>query len=58
MTQDEKEFASIAFALVGVAVYIVNIVKIFTTALSDQVGLAIIHSVGLIFPLTFVTVWF
>lgn len=46
------------FGIMFLCIWIVNLVKLFTCALNDQVGLAIIHGVGLIFPLTLITVWF
>lgn len=51
-------FFKVIIGLVTIGVYVINLVKLFSTALSDQIGLAIIHGVGLIGPLCLITVWF
>lgn len=55
---DGEEKAKVIMGLISLIVYVVNLVKLFQCALSDQIGLAIVHGVGLLFPLTLITVWF
>jgi hypothetical protein len=48
-------------ALIGILVlgaWVINLIKLFSTALADQVGLAIIHAVGLLGPMAIITAWF
>jgi hypothetical protein len=53
-----EDWVKIIIYLGILACWVANLVKLFTSALSDQIGLAIVHSVGLLGPLSVITVWF